>query len=45
MARYRSRFPALPLFDIDRNFGGWAKTQRLFFADGGIFDRIYAGEQ
>jgi sulfate/thiosulfate-binding protein len=45
MARYRSRFPALPLFEIDRNFGGWAKTQRLFFADGGIFDRIYAGEQ
>jgi sulfate transport system substrate-binding protein len=45
LARYRSRFPALPLFEIDRNFGGWAKTQKLFFADGGIFDRIYAGEQ
>ena len=45
LARNQSRFPALPLFEIDRNFGGWAKTQKLFFADGGIFDRIYAGEQ
>ena len=43
VARYRQRFPSLPLFEIDRNFGGWAKTQKLFFADGGIFDRIYAG--
>jgi sulfate/thiosulfate-binding protein len=45
LARYRDRFPALPLFEIERNFGGWAKAQRLFFADGGVFDRIYAGEQ
>ena len=44
LARYRDRFPALPLFEIERNFGGWAKAQRLFFADGGVFDRIYAGE-
>ena len=45
LARYQSRFPVLPLFEIERNFGGWAKAQKLFFADGGIFDRIYAGEQ
>ena len=45
LARYQGRFPALPLFEIERNFGGWAKAQRLFFADGGVFDRIYAGEQ
>lgn len=43
MARYRQRFPAIPMFDIDRNFGGWAKAQAIFFADDGIFDRIYAG--
>ena len=45
LARYQGRFPALPLFEIERNFGGWAKAQKLFFADGGVFDRIYAGEQ
>ncbi len=43
MARYAARFPRLALFEIDRNFGGWAKAQKLFFADGGVFDRIYAG--
>lgn len=43
MAKYKHRFPAIPMFDIDRNFGGWAKAQATFFADDGIFDRIYAG--
>ena len=42
-ARYADRFPEVPLFEIDRNFGGWNKAQKLFFSDGGIFDRIYAG--
>jgi sulfate transport system substrate-binding protein len=45
LTRHQGSFPALPLFEIERNFGGWAKAQKLFFADGGIFDRIYAGEQ
>jgi sulfate transport system substrate-binding protein len=44
MARYGARFPAIPMFDIDRNFGGWAKAQSIFFDDNGIFDRIYAGD-
>jgi sulfate transport system substrate-binding protein len=43
MAKYRGRFPPIEMFDIDRNFGGWAKAQSIFFADDGIFDRIYAG--
>jgi sulfate transport system substrate-binding protein len=43
-ARYASRFPPVPMFDIDRNFGGWEKAHRIFFADDAIFDRIYAGE-
>ena len=42
-ARYASQFPNIPLFEIDRNFGGWQKAQAKFFADGGIFDQIYAG--
>jgi sulfate transport system substrate-binding protein len=44
-ARVAGQFPSLPLLEIDRNFGGWAKAQALFFADDGIFDRIYAGEE
>ena len=39
--RYRTQFRNLPLFTIDRNFGGWAKTQALHFNDGGLFDQIY----
>ena len=27
---------------IDKDFGGWAKAQAEHFADGGIFDQIYA---
>ena len=42
IARYAARFPAVRLFDIDRNFGGWKKAQATFFADGGQFDQIYA---
>jgi sulfate transport system substrate-binding protein len=41
-ARHAARFPPVPLFDIDRNFGGWKKAQDIFFADGGQFDQIYA---
>ena len=44
-ARHAGQFPNLQLFDIDRNFGGWDKAQSRFFADGGVFDRIYAGEE
>jgi sulfate transport system substrate-binding protein len=42
-ARYADRFPAVPMFEIDRNFGGWKKAQATFFADDAIFDRIYEG--
>jgi sulfate/thiosulfate-binding protein len=36
-----ARFPKLKLVSIDKDFGGWAKTQATHFADGGIFDQIY----
>jgi sulfate/thiosulfate transport system substrate-binding protein len=36
------RFPNLELFTIDKVFGGWQKAQARFFADGGVFDKIYA---
>ena len=40
-ARYQGQFKNVPLFTIDRNFGGWAKAQALHFNDGGLFDQIY----
>ncbi len=35
------RFPKVQLFTIDEVFGGWQKTQKIHFNDGGIFDQIY----
>ncbi len=40
-ARYKSQFPNVKLFTIDRNFGGWTKAQALHFNDGGLFDQEY----
>jgi sulfate transport system substrate-binding protein len=36
-----ARFPNLKILGIDDVFGGWQKTQREHFADGGVFDQIY----
>jgi sulfate/thiosulfate transport system substrate-binding protein len=41
LAKYRANFPPLKLFTVDQTFGGWTRTQKTFFADGGIFDQIY----
>jgi len=41
-ARHAAQFPRIELFTIDQAFGGWAKAQKAHFADGGVFDRIYA---
>ena len=30
------------LFTVDEVFGGWTKAQATHFADGGVFDAIYA---
>jgi sulfate transport system substrate-binding protein len=40
-ARYAAHFPPLQLVTI-ADFGGWAAVQRAHFADGGVFDQIYA---
>ena len=40
-AKYAGNFPNVALFTVDRNFGGWTKTQALFFNDGGVFDQIF----
>ena len=39
-AHYAERYPALNLVSI-QDFGGWDKAQAMYFADGGMFDRIY----
>jgi sulfate transport system substrate-binding protein len=42
LARHAASFPKLEMVTI-RDFGGWAAAQKRFFADGGVFDAIYAG--
>jgi sulfate/thiosulfate transport system substrate-binding protein len=39
--KHEGHFTKVTLFTIDAAFGGWAKTQKLHFADGGLFDKIY----
>jgi sulfate transport system substrate-binding protein len=39
-ARYAATFPPLAMASI-KDFGGWDKAQADYFADGGLFDRIY----
>lgn len=39
-AKYACDFSKVKLFTIDEVFGGWKKTQKIHFSDGGIFDQI-----
>ncbi|CAG7628621.1 sulfate ABC transporter substrate-binding protein [Paenibacillus allorhizosphaerae] len=40
--KYENQFPKVPMFTVDdAPFGGWQKTQKTHFADGGVFDQIY----
>lgn len=40
-SKYAAQFPKVKLFTIGEVFGGWAKAQKIHFADGGSFDQIY----
>jgi sulfate transport system substrate-binding protein len=40
-ARYSAVFPKMDLVTI-ADFGGWTRAQATHFADGGVFDKIYA---
>jgi len=40
--KYEKQFPKVALVTIDEVFGGWQKAQKTHFADGGVFDQIYA---
>jgi sulfate/thiosulfate transport system substrate-binding protein len=39
-AKYSGQFPEVRLFTIDEVFGGWIKTQKTHFDEGGVFDQI-----
>lgn len=41
-AAHANQFTQVNLFTIDDVFGGWTAAQAKHFADGGIFDQIYA---
>jgi len=40
-ARHAGDFPQLATVTVREGFGGWARAQRVHFADGGVFDQIY----
>jgi sulfate/thiosulfate transport system substrate-binding protein len=40
-ARHADEFPPLKLFTVAEKFGNWDAVQAKYFADGGVFDRIY----
>lgn len=39
-AQFKSQFPEINLVSIDKDFGGWRNAQKVYFDDGGAFDRI-----
>jgi len=39
--KYASQFPQVKLFTLGEIIGDWQKTQKIHFADGGVFDQIY----
>ena len=41
-AKNKDLFAPVTLFTVDEVFGGWQKAQKTHFADGGVFDQIYA---
>jgi sulfate transport system substrate-binding protein len=42
LAKYSSVFPKINTLVTINDFGGWTKAQATHFADGGVFDKIYA---
>jgi sulfate transport system substrate-binding protein len=40
-AGVKSTLPNIPVFTVDKLFGGWQAAQKTHFADGGVFDQIY----
>ncbi len=45
LAKYTHQFPRMPMFTVDDVAGGWQKAQSRHFADGGVFDQIFAASR
>lgn len=43
-AQFAKQYPKIDLATVG-DFGGWSSVQQKFFADGGVFDQIYARGQ
>ncbi|MDT3718992.1 sulfate ABC transporter substrate-binding protein [Pseudomonas oryzihabitans] len=41
-ADFKDQFKPVKLVTIDKEFGGWKEAQPKYFADGGVFDKIFA---
>ncbi|GAC1036609.1 sulfate ABC transporter substrate-binding protein [Pseudomonas sp. No.117] len=41
-AEFKDQFKPVKLVTIDQEFGGWKDAQPKYFADGGVFDKIFA---
>ncbi|OAN28816.1 sulfate ABC transporter substrate-binding protein [Pseudomonas oryzihabitans] len=41
-AEFKDQFKPVKLVTIDQEFGGWKEVQPKYFADGGVFDKIFA---
>jgi len=42
--KYAKQFAPVKLFTLAEIVGDWRKTQKTHFADGGVFDRLYAAK-
>jgi sulfate transport system substrate-binding protein len=40
--KYAAQFPNVKLFTLAQVAGDWGNAQKVHFADGGVFDQIYA---
>ena len=43
--KYASQFPKVKLFTLAEIIGDWQKTNKIHFADGGVFDQVYQPNQ
>lgn len=42
LAEFSDRFPKVEFLQVEKTFGSWDEIQKKHFADGAIFDQIYA---
>jgi sulfate transport system substrate-binding protein len=40
-AQFQEKYQPVEFIDVDQAFGGWGAVQRMFFADDGLFNRVW----